>query len=202
MNIIKSKGIKTWSIIKGPTSCRLMFTEKVRRVDIRFLDKGKFTKNGVSLTPSELEFCLDFVSKFKESPSEATFYNLTIEKDGKSAIRLMKHDKPYVITDLSFWKILEPIIPAIAYIIRNVDFSVYELLDLFLLSTMMPQKELLKRKWPDNVTDYNPSKSFLHHLGLFDSEIPKTRKIDTASLNRFLIDESNLFDSLVKFMYI
>ena len=197
-----SSEIKTWSIVDGTTTCRLMFTDKVKRIDIRYKHQNKFTKNGVSLTPSEFKYCLAYANQFDKLPNNVFFYNLKLSKQSGTTFMIQKGDKPSIITSLEFWKIIAPYAVAMIYLISNADLPIEQLLDLSLLSTIMPKKDLLDRKWPESVIDYNPFKSFLHHLGLLKSDQPNIRKIDTESLNRFLIEDSILFDSLVKFLYI
>ena len=197
-----SEEIKTWPIIQGAVTCRMMITNSVKRIDLRCVSKGRFTKGGVSLTASELNYCMAFADNFNELPGMACFFNLKLWKEGRNCFSIQKGEKPQVITTLDFWKALKPLVPAMKYLISEQNLPLNQLLDLSLLSTLMPEKDLLNRKWPENVKDYNPYKSPLQHLGFIKLDNSIVRKIDTESLNQFLIDDSILFDSLVKFMYI
>ena len=194
---------KTFTVVKGPVVCRLMFTDKVRRVDIRAMDQGKFTKQGVSLTPSQLQFCSGYADGYNDDSGEAAFFSLQISRESKNSFRIKKDEKPDVITSCAFWKTLKPLIPAMIHIIASDPLPIDQLLDLHFLSTKLTVQELKRRKWVHiKAVDYKQKNCFLNELGVIVPEMYKDHQIDFESLNRFLKEEPILFDSLCKFMYI
>lgn len=193
--------IKFFTIWRLNVALRLMFTDKVRRVDIRCL--SMVPRCGVSLTPSELKFCADYAEFYNDESTEALFYDLKIERDGSKTFKISKGSKPGIILSKGFFKIWKPWFPAMIYLISNKDLPIKQLLDLKYLSSKMSLQELKKRNWVEFKDDeYVPKMCFLHDLGVIDLDLDKKSKIDWESIVSFCKDDSILFDSLCQFMYI
>lgn len=199
-----SSEIKSWVVVSEPDLiCRLMFTDNVKRLDVRALENFKYTKYGVSLSNSEINFCMAFAESFDKVQKSVCFYKLTAEKKSDKSFFVQKEDKPGCETPVEFWKSLKPFKEAIQWLISSSTLPIEILMDLCFLTTQISKDEMINRKWKHITSEYTPSRtSFLFYLGLVKPDEAQTRKIDIDSLDRFMYDDPILFDSLVQFLYI
>lgn len=199
---MNSSSWKNFTIVDAPMSLGLSFSDKVKRIDIRFKKEGKFTKYGVSLTPSEMEFCASFARNFQESPSKASFYSLVLEKSGENGFRIKKKDKE-VLTNLLFWNQITPYIPAVKYLCLKDGINVETILDLYLCCQYLSKEEVLAKKWYSNanIIKDNIDGSFLVKLGFVQLNQYETRTIDTEEMDQFAEHLPETFASIVKMIF-
>ena len=175
----------------------LCFTESIKRIDIRYKNAGKFTKYGVSLTPSELNHCVEYAENFRKPPLVSVYYNLTIAKDGKSTFRITK-GRGNVITSLGFWEEIKALIPAAKYLCGS-DIEIERLLELYTLCKTRSKEKDLSGCWSCVVFQVEPETCFLYKLGLVDKvQFVGKFIIDLKKLEEFKENNPVVFNSFVE----
>lgn len=191
--IMSSSDWKTYTIVDDIVAFSLCFNQSVKRIDIRLKRQGKFTRYGVSLTPSEVDHCVKFITGVKNNPE---FYHLSVEKAAGANFWLKKGTQ--VLTTSSFWKKVSPFIPAAKYLCGDLK-EKDQLFDLFIVSKSTDKNDLLEKKWAIS-TNPKDCENILEILGLRDNS--GIRPIDFEALNKFADEKPEVFTSMVNLFYV
>lgn len=194
---------KTLTVIDNDTidvTVRLCYKNRSKRIDFRHMFNGYYTRNGVSLTSSEFKFLCDWIAAKQPPDENVSLYDVRIINVNNYMMKIVKNDKSFLL-DLDLWKYITPYAPAIVYLISaNAEIDI--LIDLYVLSKLMTQKDMMSQKWTDpGITNVNTDSCFLIDCGLTNKEAFKDRKINMKRLEVVTNADHALRDSLIKFMY-
>ena len=184
----------------GPINFKICRSDNCNRLDIRRVYNNKPSKFGVSLTPSEFKFVLNYYKSFNSIETDKTFYDVIITKNSKTSFQIKKKDS-HITTTLKWWEEIEPYAFAAIFLVSQ-ELPINQLLDLYLLSLMIPEKDLLAMKFdPVKGTRVDPDKCYLYNLALVSKEDIYNRKIDTGSVIQFANIDPDTYRSLVRLQY-
>lgn len=193
------------------TVYRLTFVQEIRRVDIRIHDYNYPTKDGVSLTASELRFVNGYIMNFFEGRVGETYYRVSVSKQEDRFI-ITKKGKNDSVTGVGVepktWKeSICPMVRGLIFLLQTKDLPVNQLIDLWLLTRKFKKDEMLGELEPldTNNVVVNPelANCFLIALNICKSSdiMSRVKSEDTQTLIHFRENDIVVFSSLLEIYY-
>uniref|UniRef100_A0A158P4E9 Uncharacterized protein n=1 Tax=Tetranychus urticae TaxID=32264 RepID=A0A158P4E9_TETUR len=188
---------------------RLTFVQKIRRVDIRIHDYGYATKDGVSLTASELRFVNSYIMNYFDGRPADLYYRVSISKQPDGRFLITKKGKDDAIAGVAisadFWKPVSPMVRGLIYLIQGKDLPMNQLIDLWLMSRKYNKDEMLgdflSLDGISGETTPNLDNCYLLALNMCTSTDIVSRKVDLATLTHFKESDIIVFSSLLALQY-